>query len=65
MKSWWKSKTILGALTMFVCMAIQKFVPEAALEENEVLDILTQLGEIVGVAMAIYGRVTAKTLIRS
>jgi len=58
-KTWWQSKTVLGALAVLLALVIRAAAPEADVGEDDVLGALTHLMEAVGAILALYGRVTA------
>lgn len=65
-KPWWLSQTIISALALFVFSVVREHVP--GLTENEVLDILTQLGQFITLLYAVRGRFKATkrvTLLRA
>jgi len=63
-KPWWRSKTILGAIAVLVAFIVRQVTPDAALDEDAVLNVLTLIGEALGALLVIFGRVTATQRLR-
>ncbi len=59
-KLWWQSRTILGSLLTLVSIALGQFniVLDAEMLQSA-LNAIIQIGEIVGVLIALYGRFRA------
>ncbi len=59
-KLWWQSRTILGSLLTLISIALGQF--NIALDAETLqglLDVVIQIGEVVGVLIALYGRFRA------
>ena len=68
-KSWWASKTIWGAVITVVCVVLSIFGVEITdAEQSAIRDNLTELvtlgGAVVGAVLSIYGRVKASKSIK-
>ena len=63
-KDWWKSRSIVGSLLTLVSIALMKFgidLDSATLQQ--ILDVVLEIGQIIGVLIAIWGRIDATKLI--
>ncbi|MGH9876014.1 MAG: hypothetical protein ACRD5H_00105 [Nitrososphaerales archaeon] len=58
-KPWWMSKTIIGAVIAGVSGSLG-----LVLDETAILSIIDNAGVVFGAALAIYGRVVAKKVIK-
>jgi uncharacterized membrane protein len=59
-KAWWESRTIWGSLLTLISIVLSQFgikVDDVTLQQ--IVDVAIQLGEIVGVIIAIWGRFLA------
>ena len=63
-KGVFESKTIIGVLVMLIASAIQAIGIDAHIDEGMIVDMLTQLAELGGAALAIYGRFKAEQPIK-
>jgi len=78
-KSWWKSKTIIGTLLMFLPALIKMIWPHSQVDVQGAVDevwsgatelanygdsIWAGVTSIIGAALAIYGRIKAKVGIK-
>jgi hypothetical protein len=64
-KAFWKSKTLWGAVIVLVCLSLRMFGQEEtaqAVEEQQesILALVAEIGTLIGSAVAIWGRITAK-----
>lgn len=79
-KKWWQSKTIIGTIMMIIPLVIKMVFPESNIDVEGVVDeawsgaeglatfadsIWSQVLEVVGFALAVYGRLKAKAGISS
>jgi hypothetical protein len=55
-KAWWKSKTIGGLAIIAISMLAPKYQPIAQLLPS----VVDQIGETVGLLIALYGRIKAE-----
>ena len=63
-KDWWKSRSIVGSLLTLVSIALMRFgidLDSATLQQ--ILDVVLEIGQIITVLIAIWGRVSATKLI--
>ena len=78
-KAWYKSKTIIGVILTFVPTIVRLINPEWTLDLEGVIEegftgaeaiantadqIWVQVTELIGVAVAIWGRITAKVSLK-
>ncbi|MEO0166591.1 MAG: hypothetical protein ABIL39_10700 [candidate division WOR-3 bacterium] len=68
-KPWFKSKTIIGAILMFIALIFSFFGVTISPEEQAgMADLIVQVAEgiagLVGFILAIYGRIKANTFIK-
>lgn len=63
-KYWWQSKTILGALAVLIATAVRMIVPDAELEEETFLNLLTMAAQLAGAVLALFGRFKARVLVK-
>jgi hypothetical protein len=64
-KVWWQSKAVWGsAIAMVAGVVSLAGVQLDASLQDELASLLTGAGEVVGGALALYGRLTAKTVLR-
>lgn len=62
-KPWYASKTILGAIAVLVALVIRWIVPDADLQDDQVLNVLTLVAQAVGAVVSVFGRVVAREAI--
>ncbi|MCF6370482.1 hypothetical protein [Rhizobium halophilum] len=63
-KQWYQSKTVWGALVAVAASVLQATGVELAPDvQNDVADLAIAVAGVVGGAVSIYGRVSAKSLI--
>lgn len=65
-KAWYKSKTLIGVIIIAITVVLRRFagVELGQSEQAELGAILIGLGEVFGVALAWWGRVSAKQSIK-
>ena len=64
-KSWFMSKTVWGVMLMLASTALASFGIELdAASQQQIVDLIMQGITVGGGALAVYGRVTAKTAIK-
>ena len=63
-KNWWQSKTIWGALVAVVASLLGAFgiTPEIG-QQEEITDALIQLAGALGALFAVFGRLSANSVI--
>jgi hypothetical protein len=61
-KPWWQSRTIIGALVVFLGMGLR--ASGVDIVNEELTSILTLLMETVGASLAIWGRMAARKAIK-
>lgn len=73
-KPWYQSKTVLASLfavllTILTALKVTHVgavqVDQVAAEQDNLIELISQIGVVVASAVAIYGRVTAKAKIAS
>lgn len=63
-KVWWQSKSVWGSLiALFAGVATLAGVKLDAAVQDQLAELLTGAGDVVGAAIAFYGRITAKAAI--
>ena len=64
-KVWWQSKAVWGSvIALFAGVATLAGVKLDATLQDQLAALLTGAGEVVGGALALYGRITAKTVLK-
>lgn len=65
-KPWYASKTIWGLIIAGAAMAAQRFLQTdvTAADQNELVNHATTIGEIVGMILALWGRIAARKAVR-
>ena len=63
-KAWWQSKTVWGSLIALLAgVATLAGVKMDASVQDQLAELLTGAGNVVGAAIAFYGRITAKAVL--
>jgi hypothetical protein len=66
LKNWYSSKTIWGALVAIIASAMHfTGVDIAAADRSQIVDAIINISGALGGLLAVYGRVTAKSAIKS
>jgi uncharacterized membrane protein len=64
-KQWFMSKTVWGVLLMLASSVLASFGLELdAASQQQIVDLIMQAITVGGGALAVYGRVTAKTALK-
>lgn len=66
LKNWYSSKTIWGALVAIIASAMHfTGVDIGAADRSQIVDAIVNISGALGGLLAVYGRVTAKSAIKS
>jgi hypothetical protein len=64
-KKWWMSKTVWGVIVMLISSALSTTgVPLTPELQGTIVELIMQAITVGGGALAVYGRVTAKTTLK-
>jgi len=64
-KKWWMSKTVWGVIVMLISSALSTTgVPLTPELQGTIVELIMQAITVGGGALAVYGRVTAKTALK-
>ena len=64
-KKWWMSKTVWGVIVMLISSALSTTgVPQTPELQGTIVELIMQAITVGGGALAVYGRVTAKTALK-
>ena len=64
-KKWWMSKTVWGVIVMLLSSALTSTgIPLTPEIQGTIVELIMQGITVAGGALAVYGRVTAKTAIK-
>ena len=64
-KQWWMSKTVWGVIVMLISSALASTgIPLTPELQGTIVDLIMQAITVGGGALAVYGRVTAKTSLK-
>ncbi len=63
-ENWWKSRSIVGSLLTLISIALMRFgIDLDSADLQKILDIMLEVGQIITVLFAIWGRIDAKRMI--
>ena len=64
-KQWWMSKTVWGVIVMLISSALASTgIPLTPELQGTIVELIMQAITVGGGALAVYGRVTAKTALK-
>jgi hypothetical protein len=64
-KQWWMSKTVWGVVVMLISSALSSTgIPLTPELQGTIVELIMQAITVGGGALAVYGRVTAKTALK-
>ena len=64
-KKWWMSKTVWGVVVMLISSALSSTgIPLTPELQGTIVELIMQAITVGGGALAVYGRVTAKTALK-